>query len=239
MGKTHAQWGLELNPATATGFTGELWIAAVGFFHDMMVEVAVQAVKSNQMRSDTFHESGLKLIGAERQMPRYPAETNIQYKDRLRDAWTAYVSAGNFNAIVDQLAHFGLTAEIWEQTQEGPAPAHDSANIWDWDDNTAKWSRFWTVITGHPYVKLVWGEFAYGDEGTTWGTSATEEDVQTVRDIIRHWKEAHVVFPHILIVLDSTAWDAIVPVTTGDRYDIYENRTDALAYWDGYGVRDD
>ncbi len=235
MGKTHAEWGLELNPPTATGPVGELWIAAVGFFHDMIAEQAVQAVKSAQMRSNTFHESGLKLIGSERKMPRYPAETSDQYKARLRDAWEAYVKAGNHRSILEQLEHVGLVAEIWEQTQKGPAPTHDSANIWNWDDDTANWSRFWVVITGHTFQSITWGGFSYGDN-LTWGSTASEEDVQTVRDIITHWKNANVIFPNIIVVLDQPTWDTIVPITTGDRYDIFTNRTDSAIYWNGYGV---
>ncbi len=238
MGKTNAQWGLELNPTTAVGPTGELWIAAIGFFHDMMVETAVQAVKSSQMRSDTFHVSGLSLIGSERLMPRYPAETDTQYKARLRDAWVSYVNAGNFRAIVDQLALLGLTVEIWEQGQKGPAPAHDSATIWNWDDNLTNWSRFFVVVTAHPYTERVWDDGWSYDDGGTFGSDATVEDVQLVRDTTTFWKAAHVVYPHIIVVMDNTAWDLVSPITTGDRYDIFANRSDSAIYWDGYGVRD-
>lgn len=238
MGKTNAEWSLDLNPPWATGPVGELWVASIGFWHDLMAEGAVQAVKANQMRSDTFHASALAHIGSERQLPRYPAETDAEYLARLRDAWSAWAKAGNFQAIIDQLALVGLTAEIWEQGQKGPAPDHDSANVWDWDDDLANWSRFFVVVTGHPWVRRQWGDPGmWGGTGETWGSNATAQDVATVQDIVTQWKSGKTIYPHVIVVLNAGTWAGVVPVTTGDRYDDPANRTDAAIYWDGYGVR--
>ncbi len=238
MPKTNAEWAQELAPPWMSGRVGELWVASLGFIHDLQAEFALQALKGGMMRSDTFHVSGLPLIGGERQMPRYPAESDAEYLARLRAAWEAWADAGNFNAIVDQLAVIGLTAEIWEQGQKGPAPAHDSTNVWNWDDDLANWSRFFVVITAHPWTDDgTWGDPGTWGDGGTWGSTATPEEVQTVTDIATHWKAAHTVYPHIIIVLDSGTWAGVEPVTTGDRYDIVANRTPAAIYWDGYGVR--
>lgn len=239
MGKTNAEWGLQLNPPWATGPVGELWVAAIGFIHDIPAEAAVQAVNASLMTSPTFHVSALPLIGDERQMRRYPAETDADYQGRLQKAWDAWAKAGNFNAIVDQLAVIGLAAEIWEQGQKGPAPDAASADIWNWDDNLDNWSRFFVVITGHPWSdEGLWGDPGVWGDGGTWGSTATPEDVSTIQSIITHWKAAHVVYPHVIVVIDQVAWDLVSPVTTGDRYDIPANRSDSAIYWDGYGVRD-
>lgn len=238
MPKTNAEWALELNPSWATGPVGELWVASLGFWHDLMAEGAIQAVNASKLRAPTFHESGLAPLGSERRMPRFPAETDEQYNLRLRDAWNAYAKAGNYQAIVSQLAAFGVTAEVWEQGQKGPSPDHDSAAIWNWDNNTANWSRFFVVVTGHPWVDDGdWGDPGTWGDGGTWGSTATEEDVRTMRGIVTHWKSGKTVFPHIIVVLDAGTWSGVVPVTTGDRYHRPGNRTDAAIYMDGYGRR--
>lgn len=230
---------LELAPPWESGPVGELWVQALGFIHDLSAEYAVQAVKAGQIRSNTFHVSGLPLIGSERQMPRYPSETDTAYLNRLRGAWEAWAAAGNFNAIIDQLAVLGLTAEIWEQGQKGPAPDQDSSVIWDWDDNLDNWSRFFVVITSHPWTDDGdWGDPGTWGDGGTWGSTATEEEVQTVQQIATHWKAAHTVYPHVIVVLDGVGWATVSPITTGDRYDQVANRSDTAIYWDGYGVRD-
>lgn len=238
MAKTNAKWGLELAPPWESGPIGELWTQSIGFLHDVMAEFALQASKGGLMRSNTFHVSGLPLIGTERQMPRYPSESDAEYLLRLRDAWTAWGKSGNFNAIVDQLAVIGLTAEIWEQGQKGPAPARGSSVIWNWDDDAANWSRFFVVITGHPWVSDGdWGDPGTWGDGGTWGSTATPEEVQTAQAIATHWKDAEAVYPHIIIVLDSGTWAGVKPVTTGDRYDVPANRSDSAIYLDGYGKR--
>ena len=237
MPKTNVEQALQLAPPWESGPIGQLWVSSIGFLFDLQAEYAVQALKGGMMRSDTFHSAGLPLVGRERRMPRYPAETDDEYLLRLRGAWEAWADAGNFNSIVDQLAVVGLTAEIWEQGQKGRAPLQDSAVIWDWDDDLDNWSRFFVVITGHPWTGDVWGDppLLWGDEGT-WGSNAPIEEVETARAIVTQWKAAHVVYPHIII--DLGTWTGKPPVTTGDRYDLVANRSTGALYWDVYGVRD-
>ena len=84
----------------------------------------------------------------------------------------------------------------------------------------------------------MWDDGWAYDDGGTWGSDATVGEVQAVTGIITNWKPAHAVYPHVIVVFDTTAWDLVAPVTTGDRYDIFANRSDSAIYWDGYGVRD-
>ena len=236
--KTFVQWARELAPPWLAGPIGELYTQTLGLIHDVYVESFSQGSRASSMRSPTFHVSGLTPIGTERQMPRYDSETDDGYKLRLLNAFDAWDDAGNYTSVVEQLAVYGVTAEIWEQGQKGPAPDKDSAVIWNWDDDTSEWSRFFVVITAHPWTERVWDDGWTYDDGGTWGSDATVNEVDAVRGICTHWKDAHAVFPHIIVVMDSVAWALVEPVTTGDRYDVFENRSDSAIYWDGYGVRD-
>jgi hypothetical protein len=87
------------------------------------------------------------------------------------------------------------------------------------------------VIKDHP-----WGPQAELGTGLvldgTWtlGSTATPEEVATVRKIVRTWKPAHMVCEYIVIVFDETEWDSDPP--SGDWH-IPGNRSEAAAYWAG------
>lgn len=230
--KTFAEWALELSPSWLLGPVGELYVQTLGLYEDLGVESALQAMKASKMRADTFHPSGLTHIGLERNMPRYSSETDAGYNVRLRGAWEAWKQAGTWQAIVSQLATFGVTAEVYAQGYAGPLPG-SAGDVFDWDDDDANWSRFFVVLTAHPWTPWSWGDpgARWGD-GRTWGSTATTQEVAAVREIIKHWKPAREVFPHIIV--QFSAW---TPPTTGDRYDDPDNRPSTAVYWDGYGAR--
>lgn len=236
--ETYREFLLELMPPWMRGVVGELYTQALGFNEDILAETLNQAGKAHLLLSNTFHESTLKFVGTERLIPRNAAETDLGYLDRLHDAWEIWPKAGQATGEVEQLLIAGFTAHIFMQGQPGQKPGDNTGDIWNWDDNLQDWSRFWVVLTGHPFLtEGDWGDPGdYGDGGT-WGTTATPEEVATVRGIVRRWKDAEAVFPHVIVVLDQAAWDALgtPAVTTGDRYDIHENRSDAARYWGGYG----
>ena len=236
--ETYREFLIDLMPPWFRGAVGELYTQGVGFVEDITAETFNQAGKAHLLLSNTFHESTLKFVGAERLIPRNAAETDVGYLNRLHDAWKVWPKAGQATGVVEQLAIAGYTAHIFMQGQPGQKPGDITGDVWNWDDDLLNWSRFWVVITGHPWTdEGDWGDPGdYGDGGT-WGTTATLEEVLTVRGICRRWKNAEAVFPHIIIVLDQTAWNALgtPAVTTGDRYDIFENRSDAARYWNGFG----
>lgn len=231
--KTFRQWALELAPPWLLGPVGEKYTQWLGLLEDLNVETALQAMKASKLLADTFHMSGLRYIGMERIMPRYPSETDSAYLVRLVGAWVAWKQAGTWQAIVSQLAAYGVTAQVYVQNRAGPLGVAGSGSAWDWDDDSANWSRFFVVITSHPWSSWDWGAVGvtYGD-GHTWGSTATVEEVTGVREIIKHWKRAGMVFPHIIVDFGS-----FVAPTTGDRYDDPDNRDSGGIYWDGYGVR--
>ena len=242
------EWLLGTQPTWLLGPVGSRYVQFVGLVGDIVTEHMLQGMKSSKLRATTFHHSALRYLSNERMMPRYPAETHNGFARRLRGAWDAWRQAGTWVAVVEQLAAYGVTAEVWVQNHRGPLPNLDSGDIWDWDDDTENWSRFFVVITECPWNVLpLWGDAddRWTDSGTTWGTSATVDEISAVRDIIRHWKPGGMVFPHILVDFLSIATDgasAAERPTTGDRYDRVEARSltgkgAGFHYIDGHGRR--
>lgn len=211
-----------LSPTVLQGERGQkLLPGTLGVLFDALTEGANQGVKARFPTSDTFPPDALPYVGAGKALERYPIDTDATYKARVLDAWDAWAQAGTPTAIVRQLAALGLTATIKENHTAG----------WNWDGSTANWSRFWVVITGHPWVGWTWGDGSiWGQPDLTWGSTATVDDVRSVRALVRKWKPAHVVCANIIVVLDAGTWAAEQPDGTwGDP----ANRSAAAIYWNG------
>ena len=189
-----------------------------GTLADAVMNMALQAVKARMFGSDTFPQDALPPLGQERLMPKYPSETFSQYRVRLEGAWEMWQAAGTVYGVIKALEAYGLSNLEIKQN-------HD----WDWDGDSANWSRFWVVIRGHSLSPLAWGGFAYGP-GVAWGSSAIPEEVRAVRSIVRLFKPGHTVCDRIIVVFDETTWDAEQPDGT---WDVAANRSASAVYWLG------
>ena len=148
-----------LAPTVLQGYWGARWVFGVSLVFDTLREWGIEAIKSGLLKSDTIPDDALAYIGRARMMERYAAETTAQYKERLKGAWDAWEKAGTVDGITSQLEAFGLSG----------ITIYDNAD-WDWDSDPDNWSRFWVVITGHPWSRDgTWSASdAWGEGGGTW-----------------------------------------------------------------------
>ena len=210
-----------LSPTVFQGDNGQkLMPGTLGVFFDAAAEGCNQAIKARFFGSDTFPPSALPYLGDGRAMPRYPIDTDASYLARRRDAWNIWKQAGTKIGIDRQFAALGLTASVKDRSTPG----------WNWDGDTDNWSRFWVVITAHPWTTWTWGSGVLYGDGHTWGSTATLEDVRSVRALVRKWKPAHTVCDHIIVVMDAVTWAAEQP--DGTWYNP-ANRSGAAIYWKG------
>lgn len=201
-------------------------------------------------------------IGRDRRIVRGRDESDESYIARLLiwlDSWRA---AGNAWSVLDQVAgYFAPTpprlrivtnSGMWFTRESDGARSWliASPNNFDWDGDTASWSRFWLVIYADPLTDGgEWGDNVreWGDGGTI-GTSATPGDVAIIRQIVQTWKGAHSRCEWIIVALDPESFDpeaaagapgmpdgtwgtwAIADPSTG----IYEpTRLTTARYWEG------
>jgi hypothetical protein len=195
--RTYRQWALENSPTWLRGPWGEKLVTTIGGIFDEAYGAAFQAGAAGSVGAPTFPNDALALVGSERNIERYPAETDAEYKTRVKGAWESWQQAGTMR-IVSELAYLGFTAEIKENWD------------WDWDgDEGTNWSRFWVVITGHDFELTRWGDGRKWGEGV-WGCDATVEEANALLRLVRKWKPGHT-FPITIIVLNEDVWDTDQP----------------------------
>lgn len=213
--RTYVQWALDNCPPWLLGPWGTKLVTAIGQMFDDAYDEAFEAGAAGSVGSPTFPVDALALLGNERNIERYPAESNDAYSTRVKAAWESWKQAGTMR-IVSELSALGLTAEIKETFTAG----------WDWDGDAANWSRFWSVITDHGWSFVYWGSggSAWGDG--VWGCDATQAEAGTLLRLIRKWKPGHVV-PITIVVMDEVDWAAEQPDGT---WDDPANRSTAALY---------
>lgn len=180
-----------LSPTWLSGYWGERLMGMLGLYGDLTAEGLDQASRVSLLTSVRTPMDPLSLIGSERNMERYPSETDLGYRARLHDAWEAWGQGGSDESIEGQLAAYGVTATCinnFSWTFETPK---------DW----ANWSRF-VVFIGlpHPWV----GVHTYGSGGVfgggwTYGSLLTTDELAALGAIIDKWKSAHEICPFIVL----------------------------------------
>ena len=181
--QTYRRAAEQLSPTVLRGevpgldFGARLRDSWIGLPLDILSEWANQGVKARFFDSNTFPADALPLLGAERLIERYPADTDETYKARLKDAWNIWQEAGTQAGIRRQLEAFGLRDIEFRSNTD-----------WNWDNQPDNWSRFWVILnkSGHSFEKgRIWGDGSVWGGGWTWGSTATFEEVSTIRRIIR------------------------------------------------------
>jgi hypothetical protein len=96
------------------------------------------------------------------------------------------------------------------------------ASNWDWDGYSDLWSRFWVIL--HPPADFWqegydWGDAAgpsWGDASGTWGSTATYDQVQTIRGLIADWKPAGTRCVNVIVAFDPASFDPeAAPLSAG------------------------
>jgi hypothetical protein len=85
-----------ISPPWLRAYYGERFVGfTIGLMSDLISEGCAQALKASWLLTDTSPPDALPELGTERSMPRYFADTDDTYRDRLHGAWDAWLFAGN------------------------------------------------------------------------------------------------------------------------------------------------
>ena len=182
---------------------GERLTGFIALVHDTASAGLGEARRAPWLLEDTSPDDALVYAGRDRNMQRYPYETNDQYRDRLMTAWTAWPLAGTPQALIDQFAALGITIEIYPHSEWTRSPVNHPVT------DTLWWSKFTIFIRdgsawgpppnfGDTGVKFgAYGAVVGG--GHLFGISGDHNLIAAARGIIRKWKAAHEVCREVVI----------------------------------------
>ncbi len=207
-------------------------------------------------------DAALAAIGRDRRIVRGINEPAAAYAARLARAFTDHKTRGNPYALLTQLqAYLQAPCVVRTVDRRGNwysidadglrSSSIDTAN-WDWDGTPASpdWARFWVVIypvdgttpwavSGDWGDAALWGAGVWGNDDTTIGTTATPDQVASVRSIIRDWKPAGTTCEWVIIAFDDATF---TPAGATDPSGDWGNwsdgagapvRLDTARYWKG------
>jgi len=100
----------QIPPPSLCGPWGSKLLGITALMADASMHSLACAVRAPWLRSKYSPDDALPLIGNERMMSAYPAETAATYRARLLDAWNAWGWAGDEASIEGQFEAAGYTA---------------------------------------------------------------------------------------------------------------------------------
>lgn len=238
---------------------GFKYIYVFALMCDLFIQFAFEGIRAKF--PGAAPAEALARIGRDRRIRRGLAESDDNYRERLRLWLDSWRRAGSAYAIALQLrAYLGVAGTIrvvnangtwWTLGPDGSLTRHVTlpAKNWDWDGHPELWARFWVVLYADDYSWVrdgTWGDGSvWGDDGTGWGSTVPWQVTEDVRGIISEWKSAESVCKNVIVSFDPTYPDpgaapgAPMPDGTwGDDYKIVggvavPSRDSRALYWAG------
>jgi hypothetical protein len=202
-------------------------------------------------------DDAMQWIGRDRKITRGINESKARYAARLIRWLDDHRVRGNPYALHDQLRAY-MQVDVMVRTVDrrgnwfttsaaGVRSVSINAANWNWDGVAASsWSRFWVII--YPTAAgLPWSPSVGDAGGASWpvggtiGTTATPDDVNCVRSIIKDWKPAGTFCEWIIVAFDPASFDPAAPVPDGtwehfgydDAGNYYVARLESARFWKG------
>ena len=207
-----------LAPEWLTSGEGEDVLYSLHFMVDLWLERARQGVLARF--PEHAPDDALPLISRDRKITRGLNETRARFVARLIKWLDSHRIAGNPFSLLEQIRAY-LQADVkvctvdhtgnWYTIEANGTWSYSPAtSTWNWDTASAfNWSRFWVII----YAENLWTSATYAngsvyDSRRAWGLSATPDEIDGLRSIVRQWKPAHAKCEYIIATLD----DSLFPV---------------------------
>lgn len=210
----------------------------------------------------------LAALGRDRRVIRGINETLASYALRLLRWLDDRKQAGNAFALMQKLAEYtgplprfrtvDSRGNWYTRNPDGTTSYALNRANWDWDgrptdtiSGKARWSRFWVIIypNGLWTEGKNWGDTArpgWGTDVVTWGSTATADEVATIRALIADWKPANARCVNVILAFDNASFDPTEAVSDpGMPNGLWEHwsrnvggvqvpaRLSTARYWDG------
>jgi hypothetical protein len=211
---SYSNYQARLAPGFLQGPKGSAWQRILGAEKDVQLDMNRQAVLADQ--PGQAPSDALDRIGADRDLPRATSESDADYAERLRTAWTAldgHAFRGSHGAMLRALARAGFPtgrtagAVIVQRTQltsslSGAPGSYVEDDVvhdgWTFNEQGPEiWNQFGIVFAA--YVPGT----GSGLGGTDAGALAL---AATLNNLVRLWKPAKARFMGTHVVMSGAAW---------------------------------
>lgn len=143
------------------------------------------AVKAGWLRTPNSPPDALPLVADERGLERTPFETDAQHRDRLLAAWDAWAYAGTRAFAAFALEPYGVDPD-------SVTVRYAADPDWDSPYGNEHWSRFSIYLTDPtPWELTEIGNTWTIGNGNTIGSTATFEEIASIRRVLRRAKAGH------------------------------------------------
>jgi hypothetical protein len=212
----------DVSPPWLARFWGERYMYAPGLVLDALWTWAQEGLE--QRFPDLAHDEALPYMGRDRRIRRGFIEPANVYRQRLKRWKRDHQTAGNALALMQQLKAymFGFDVRIrcvndrgtWQTLDpDGTFTVQQLAFNWNWDNRypASARTRFWVII--YPLDSGIWekgghwGDGSRWGDGREWGTTATREQSESIRAIVKEWKPQGTRCPYIIIAFDPASFD--------------------------------
>lgn len=236
-----------------------------GFAHRAYKGLLARFPQNDPTGETTAPEDALAAMGRDRRVVRGLGETPPSFARRLIRWLDDRRRAGNAFALMQKLSEYvgpetGASFRTVDRRGNWFSRAADGTESyllrqanWYWDgEPVTKWSRFWVII--YPGTRWLpapqWNAGGsgpvWGQNDISWGSTATGNEVRTVRSIIADWKPAGTRCVGIILAFDPASFEPSTPPgdpslpdgTWGLGYKLsggisVPSRLSTAIYWDG------
>jgi hypothetical protein len=208
---SYKQYAVDLSPPFLQGPNGQKWLRGFNQHLDDLLDDTKEGVKAR------FPDNAADA-GSDSRIPRYLAETDAGYADRLKGRFTYHRASGVEQGLLDDLIGLGFSDITLMEYHDWPADTVDP-NVHhspgDWYDSTGAtpwWSRFWVFIGQYDGASIpTGGVLGTGILGTmVLGFDIPSDVVAMAVDAIRRRKPAHALFASLALLTDDTPMESVL-----------------------------
>ena len=211
----------------------------IGLHVDLLRELLLLGLTA---RFPGYHRDATPYLCRDLKVQRGPEESEEQITARLRARRQTATTKGNTVSILRDLQAYLMphaprirvvdnSGHYVEISREGAIS--EGEQPWNWDGNTALWSRYWVLIWPPPELWQNEGNFGdpglVGDGGVI-GSTATPAVVAGVRAVIADSGSPNSRHVNTIVIWDDDAWLTQQPDGTWDRFG---QRNPTVSYWAG------
>lgn len=199
---------------------------------DAGIQFAVEGVQARYPGIGT--PTAYPYLSRDRRIIRGPGVPDAAFAVQLEKWLDSHRGAGSPVVLLEQLAgalvpyqtvlrFVDTSGNWWTRNIDGTyevVQTYPTSN-WNWDSRPDLWARGYVIIYGNAIWQPMsaWGteqqwNGVWGDTTSTWGTTATTTEIETMIHVIQQWSAGHCLIQWLIIAFDDASFSPTNPLST-------------------------